>query len=265
MELISAYYTDKGTTRPTNQDSLCIKAALNNEKSVILAAVCDGLGGLSDGETASAYVISKLSVWFEETLPELLDSELSAPELRKSLDTLLHSTNAALNRYSELTGKVLGTTMTSILISEAHEKIITAHIGDTRIYRITEEEASVLTTDHSVLSDEIREGRLTEEEAANDPRQNQLTKCMGGCLEDISFDYRISQPETECTYLICSDGFRKKLSANEIISALAPSSITDSSIAGSKLCELAELCMKRNESDNISGIILKLCKEGDTQ
>ncbi|MBE6852412.1 MAG: serine/threonine-protein phosphatase [Ruminococcus sp.] len=264
MNLISAYCTDAGALKHINQDSLCIKSASYNGSGVFLAAVCDGLGGLSDGETASAYVISKLSEWFDTCLPGILDSEAAIPGIRRSIDEELHKINNSLNRYSDITSKTLGTTMTGLLASEAHKKIITFHIGDTRIYSIHNDNIKTLTNDHSVIADEVREGKLSPEEAENDPRQNQLTKCMGAGLDMISFDYSMISIETDCVYLICSDGFRKKISSAEIHSALCPSEITDDTAAEKKLSELTSLCIQRGESDNISSVIIKTSGKGGT-
>ena len=65
--------TDKGIVKSTNQDSLLIKHGEYFGGEVLLAALCDGMGGLSKGELASAAVIRQFSRWFEEELPYELD------------------------------------------------------------------------------------------------------------------------------------------------------------------------------------------------
>lgn len=255
---ISAYCTDAGAIKRINQDSLCIKSAVFCENNIIFAAVCDGLGGLSDGEAASAYIIKGLCDWFDNILPELLRENAGVLNIRQSIDKKLHTLSDNLSRYSELTGKSLGTTMTSMLFLTNTGKIITSHIGDTRIYRIKDDSTDIITNDHSVIYDEIRAGKLTEQEAENDTRQNQLTKCIGAGLKNVSYDYSISAYEENCVYMICSDGFRKKISRSEISAALSPSVITDELTAEKKLRELTDICIERNEIDNISALIIKL-------
>ena len=66
--------TDKGIVKSTNQDSLLIKHGEYFGGEVLLAALCDGMGGLSKGELASAAVIRQFSRWFEEELPYELEN-----------------------------------------------------------------------------------------------------------------------------------------------------------------------------------------------
>ena len=257
MNYISAYCTDPGSIRRVNQDSLCIKSASAGDNEYILAAVCDGLGGLTDGETASAYIITELSGWFERALPLLLGEGRTVLQIRHSLDEFLHGAAGRINRYAEKTGRLPGTTMTLMLSLGCFGKIITAHVGDTRLYTVGESETELITSDHSVLFDEIRNGTLTEEEAANDSRQNQLTRCIGAGLDNIVFDYSILPARTDVTYLICSDGFRKKISRDEISEELRPGLITDDDTAEQKLRKLTDLCMERRENDNITAVAVK--------
>ena len=263
MNYISAYCTDAGAIKRINQDSLCIKSAASGKNEYILAAVCDGLGGLSDGETASAFVICRLSDWFEESLPELIKQEKTVLQIRKALDEALHDANDRLNAYSEKSRKLLGTTMSLLLYLGNHQKIITAHAGDTRIYQITDSRTDILTTDHSVLADEIKNGNISEEEALNDRRQNQLTRCMGAQLENTAFDYSIIPAETEVTYMICSDGFRKKITAEDISEKLRPGLISDEAAGEKSLRALTDMCIAAKETDNITSLIVKLTEKAD--
>ena len=65
MNFLTAYCTDIGVKRPTNQDSLCIKTAHTSKGNTSLIVVCDGMGGLQKGELASASVVKAFSAWFE--------------------------------------------------------------------------------------------------------------------------------------------------------------------------------------------------------
>ena len=72
MKLLSAACSDRGIKKKINQDSLLVRSAMTKEGEILLAAVCDGMGGLEKGEVASGEVIRALARWFEETLPLLL-------------------------------------------------------------------------------------------------------------------------------------------------------------------------------------------------
>ena len=71
MKLLSAACSDRGIKKKINQDSLLVRSAMTKEGEILLAAVCDGMGGLEKGEVASGEVIRALARWFEETLPLL--------------------------------------------------------------------------------------------------------------------------------------------------------------------------------------------------
>lgn len=73
MHYFATADTDIGNTKSTNQDSLLIKHASYCGGEVMLAVICDGMGGLSKGELASATVIKEFSKWFEEELPYELE------------------------------------------------------------------------------------------------------------------------------------------------------------------------------------------------
>ena len=72
MGFLSVVHSDRGIKKNTNQDSVLIKEASTDYGDVMLAVVCDGMGGLAKGEVASAALIKAFSMWFEVQFPELL-------------------------------------------------------------------------------------------------------------------------------------------------------------------------------------------------
>ena len=97
MKLLSAACSDRGIKKKINQDSLLVRSAMTKEGEILLAAVCDGMGGLEKGEVASGEVIRALARWFEETLPLLLSGgqekkgvgERRKRAIAKSLESLI--------------------------------------------------------------------------------------------------------------------------------------------------------------------------------
>ena len=63
-----AAHTDVGVVKKINQDSLLIEIAETDIGQILLAAVCDGMGGLSQGEIASATMTRAIGEWFENSL-----------------------------------------------------------------------------------------------------------------------------------------------------------------------------------------------------
>ena len=66
MRFIATADSDIGISKATNQDSVLIKQAKVDGEEVLLAVICDGMGGLSKGELASATVIRAFAKWFDE-------------------------------------------------------------------------------------------------------------------------------------------------------------------------------------------------------
>ena len=76
MKYIVAAETDIGITKKVNQDSVCVKNAETKQGKAALVMVCDGMGGLSKGELASAEVIRSFSDWFDYELAYELDGDM---------------------------------------------------------------------------------------------------------------------------------------------------------------------------------------------
>ena len=251
-----SYVTTKGIVRDVNQDALMIKIASYREKEILVSAVCDGMGGIAGGEIASSFVITGVSEWFESQYPVLLCGNESILDIRRSLDELLHTLNDNIN--SNIGNKPkMGTTFTGMIIDPVLDKVLISHVGDTRLYKIYADRLEIVTTDHSVVAEEVRRGLLTPEEAAKDTRQNQITNCIGAGEKNRIYDYIIQSPETDCVYMLCSDGFRKFISENEIIEYLSPVKNIDNNSLHSNLEYLMNLNMERKESDNITAVAVK--------
>ena len=77
MNFVSNCCTDVGITKRVNQDSLCIKQAQTSQGKILMAVICDGMGGMKSGEIASAMTVSAFSDWFLKELPTLLNDNLT--------------------------------------------------------------------------------------------------------------------------------------------------------------------------------------------
>ena len=97
---------------------------------------------------------------------------------------------------------------------------------------------------------------MTQEEAERDPRRNMLLQCIGASktVKPDFVDGTVS--ENEC-YMLCSDGFRHMITEDEIKAAFAPSVNATEEQMKSNIIKLIELNKERNETDNISAILIK--------
>lgn len=253
MEFQVATYTDVGIRKETNQDSLCVKIAKTKIGNIAMAVICDGMGGLSKGELASATVIKAFSAWFENELLGLLEV-FSIEEVKYRWERLITEQNYKISEYGKSINVKLGTTLTVLLIvGEAHT--IIGHVGDSRVYKI-KDKLEILTEDQTVVGREVRRGLMTEEQAENDPRRNVLLQCIGAS-RTVTPDFMIGKPEANCSYMLCSDGFRHKVTKKEIFDNFNPYVLSDKQIMQEKIKSLVELNKNRMESDNITAILIK--------
>ncbi len=234
MRYLVAASTHKGISRTTNQDSLLVRHEMINKKEVVFAAICDGVGGLSKGEVASQLVVSKLDQWFNENINEEI-TPFNPALTGLHLSLLAKELNQTLLNIGNDLNEKLGTTLTCILL--VSEDYVGVHVGDTRLYEITND-IFQLTTDHTMAD-----------------RQNVLTQCIGasGEVEPQIFSGKFK----EMFFLLCSDGFRHKLSGSEIVQYLAKNRIASTGKLENIIFQMIELNMERREKDNISAILIK--------
>lgn len=173
MHYFATADTDIGNTKSTNQDSLLIKHAIYCGGEVMLAVICDGMGGLSKGELASATVIKEFSKWFEEELPYELE-KLDMNVIGEKWSLLLKELNIRIIEYGQLNHISLGTTFTGILM--VNDKYVIGHVGDTRVYFIGNGMMQ-LTEDQTFVAREIKKGTMTPEQAAKDKGEYAFTVC----------------------------------------------------------------------------------------
>lgn len=252
MKYIVAAETDIGITKKVNQDSICVKNARTKQGNAALVMVCDGMGGLSKGELASAEAVRSFSDWFDYELAYELE-KWSWRDAGQSVLRRLRSLNSSIIEYGRRNGVQLGTTVTGILA--VNNQMMTFHIGDSRIYKLSYQ-LKQLTEDHTFVNREMKKGNMTPEQAKIDPRRNALTQCIG-VEGDVTPEIKFGNIENGTNYMICSDGFRHVLSEEEIFGGLSPERITTKSSMQAKLRELIETVKSRKESDNISAAMFR--------
>lgn len=252
MHFIATADTDIGISKDTNQDSALIKHAKSDGKEVLLAVVCDGMGGLSKGELASATVVRAFAKWFDEELPyELNNVDLQVIGAKWSL--LLKELNVQILEYSKENNiDGVGTTFSGILFID--DQYVIGHVGDTRVYHIGAS-LTQLTTDQTFVAREISRGTMTLEQSRTDKRRNLLLQCIGAS--------KVVEPQIFCgkaekgAYMLCSDGFRHEISEAEIYESLNPINLMNKDAMHNNAKYLIEQVKKREEKDNISVLLIK--------
>ncbi len=252
MHFTATADTDVGIVKRTNQDSILIKHAKVDDTEVLLAVICDGMGGLSKGEVASASVVYAFAKWFDEELPFELE-HLDMQVIGAKWSLMLKELNVKILEYSRSHGiDGVGTTFSGMLI--VGDQMVIAHVGDTRIYHIGDA-LTQLTTDQTFVAREISRGTMTPEQAKTDKRRNLLLQCVGA--SKVVEPQLIVGKVEKGTFVLCSDGFRHEISEAEIYETLKPINLPNETTMHNNSKYLIEQVKRRQEKDNISVILVK--------
>jgi protein phosphatase len=260
--VVAASCTDIGLQRDHNEDFFGVKTitekvennAENNLAVRGLYIVCDGMGGHAAGEVASAMAVEQLQKYFkthwQEELPDHDTIEAGILLANQSL----YQTNIDNSRSGS--GR-MGTTLVMALLQNTQLAI--AHVGDSRIYRVTRKQGlEKLTLDHEVGQREINRG-VEPDIAYGRPDAYQLTQALGPRESNyVRPDIQFLEITEDCLLLLCSDG----LSDNDLLENhweeyLEPL-ISSSSDLPTGLFKLINLANEYNGHDNITAILVKI-------
>jgi serine/threonine protein phosphatase PrpC len=238
MRLSSFAGSDVGRMRSGNEDSyFCGQTVF---------AVADGLGGHQGGEVASAAAV--------EPLARLDGRQFTDPgEAAEALATAIREANEAiLDRAAgdpALYG--MGTTVTAAAVAgDGHIQL--AHVGDSRAYLLREGALDQLTTDHTVVGELVRRGRLTPEQAAIHPERSILTRAVG---LDPRVPVDLPDPlelRPGDQLLLCSDGLTEAVDDDQIAELL--SATPDGNAACRSLIDAAN---DAGGPDNITVVLVR--------
>lgn len=253
MRYLVTAKSDKGIKKPVNQDSLTIKVADTNLGQVVLAVICDGMGGLEFGEIASSNVIKAFEEWFYNDFPRLVQTGYDSDVIQRQWENIVSVQNNRIMNYGRERNIRLGTTVTSMLFVDGYYYII--HIGDTRAYEI-QTNLRQLTIDQTVIEREISLGNMTVEQAKQDARRNVLLQCVGA--SDTPFpEFTVGELKKDTVYMLCSDGFRHELTEQEIAGYFTPMNLCNLEHMSYYAEYLIELNKSRMEQDNISVLLIR--------
>lgn len=192
----SIWRTDTGRQRRENEDSAYVHAPM--------FVVADGMGGAQAGEVASRIAIET----FEQGLPASGSPEARLAELVRHANHRIYDRSRA-----EQSRAGMGTTLTAAYLDDAALAI--AHVGDSRAYLFRDGELSRLTQDHSLVDELVRQGKLTEEQAAEHPQRSIITRALGPEpeVEVDTWSYPVRAGDV---MLLCSDGLTSMISEERV-------------------------------------------------
>ncbi len=206
-----AHRTDTGRQRNTNEDAYFAREPL--------FAVADGMGGAQAGEVASRLAA--------ESFEPARRGE-GSPEAY--LRAIARTANARIHRLAQADSSRsgMGTTLTAALVED--DEVSFAHVGDSRAYLFRDGELKLLTSDHSLVEELRRQGRLTDEQAVDHPQRSIITRALGPERE-VEVDTMTYRARPGDVYLLCSDGLTTMVREDRIAAALANTESLDEAVS----------------------------------
>lgn len=213
----AAALTDTGRRRLQNEDTFVCEPPL--------FAVADGMGGAQAGELASRLAATAI----EERAAGLRGEAAVAGLVRDANSRIFDRAR------SDPAVSGMGTTITIVLVDEEAGSAAIGHVGDSRAYRIRAGALEQLTTDHSLVAELVRSGRLTADEAASHPHRSVITRALG-TDEDVEVDTHTVALEPGDVLLLCSDGLTSMVRDDAILAlagahAADPGDVTEALVA----------------------------------
>ncbi|BCG63381.1 MAG: PPM family protein phosphatase [Methyloprofundus sp.] len=194
--------------KETNQDYMLVD--ITDDCAVFIVA--DGLGGHKAGEMASHYFCHSFVHLAAKYGP--LVNRSPNKVVRKWLFKSIKMMEKAFQ--GDPVAKDAYTTCAILILTKKH--VISAHCGDSRIYRINKGGIVWRTKDHSIPQQLFDGGELEEHEMGTHPEQNQLTRCINIANKFSPEIHVFSEPKLGETYVLCSDGFWEFTKEHEFIS-----------------------------------------------
>jgi protein phosphatase len=145
------------------------------------------------------------------------------------LRSIAKTANARIHRLAESDSSRsgMGTTFTAALLEG--EEIGFAHVGDSRAYLFRAGELKLLTSDHSLVEELRRQGRLTDEQAEDHPQRSIITRALGP-ERDVEVDTMTYRARPGDVYLLCSDGLTTMIKEDRIAAIMAESKTLDQAV-----------------------------------
>jgi serine/threonine protein phosphatase PrpC len=255
VRIVSGGQSDVGQQRTNNEDCFRIVQALN------LFVVSDGMGGEAHGEIASAMAVETVvKTCMGEETAAVTASAKTEPGWSDQTRRLFNAAQLANKKIYESAEanpeqQGMGATLTAAWINE--EKLSVVHVGDSRVYLLRSGLLQQLTSDHSLVAEQVRRGILTAAEAEHSELQSVLLRALGTQPEvEVDAEEHILFPGD--ILLLCTDGLTRMVAEQKI--AVTLQSESDPNRAAEKLVALAN---ENGGADNVTVVVVHMePKEG---
>lgn len=201
---ISCALTDPGSVRGNNEDEVYA----DDERGIYF--VVDGMGGHAAGEEAARIAKARLRGRLERLT--------GTPEerVREAIALANKDIYEAAEKRPDWRGMAC---VLTVALIEGQEATV-GHVGDSRLYKITNDSLEKITRDHSPIGELEDQKQITEEDAMAHPRRNEVFRDVGSAPHDPDdpgfIDVYKVPVQPESALLLCSDGLTDALRGQEI-------------------------------------------------
>lgn len=246
--------SDVGRVRSNNEDNFRVLPELN------LFVLSDGMGGQADGELASALAVDTVCTHCLEAA-----NNVSAPFFGEPRTDLSDKTNRLLSAVhlanrkirevasSDLKHRGMGATVIGAWLDG--ERVSLVHVGDSRAYLLRGGSLEQLTSDHSLVAEQVRRGLITPQQADASEMQSVLIRALGteDGVEPDADEHLLLDGDI---LLLCSDGLTRMVTEPEIASTLLTHERAQD--AADRLIELAN---DYGGEDNVTVLLVRVARE----
>src|SRR5690606_20730010 len=213
-----------------------------------LFVVADGMGGHAGGDVASAIAIKRV-IEADKPFTSAHDAEFALRSALLAANSLLAET---VFEHPELTG--MGTTVSAIM--RLNDKVVLAHIGDSRVYRYRDGVLEQISADHTFVQRLVDSGRITPEEAAVHPRRSVLMRVLGDIDASPDIDTAVLDTQPGDRWLLCSDGLSSYVSDEKIANILKSTAGTEA-VAN----RLVRESLDQGAPDNVTVVVVDVAED----
>jgi serine/threonine protein phosphatase PrpC len=235
--------TDPGMVRSHNEDSIAADPANG------LVVLADGMGGYNAGEVASGMATTVIITEMRQILAsakpydvaqgssEEIAARMVREQVLKANSSIYQAAQSQPCLYYD-------------------NRMLVAHLGDSRLYMLRDGKFSQVTRDHSLLQEQIDSGIITPEQAKKAQHKNLVTKALGidPTVEPEIHEYSTKQGDI---FLLCSDGLCDMVEDEDI-------GMTLQTLGGNLKLAAQQLVQMANDNggrDNVSVILVRVLRE----
>lgn len=234
--------TDVGRVRKRNED------ALHVDPGGRYAVLADGMGGYRGGDVAATLAVTVVRDALDAGFAHMPERD----EVARMLFDATRDANAAIYRTGQIDPGLAGMGCTLVIATFLDGEVVSAHVGDSRLYRLRDTGLTLLTRDHTMLQEQVDGGIISAEEARSYAYRGLLTRGLG-VADEVLPDLGIHDAAAGDVFLLCSDGLTDMLDDQSIAAIVAHrTAVSDIAV------ELVQQANDRGGRDNVSVIVGRL-------